>query len=371
MKFVLPQKYIDDKLVNVQTSDDGLRIFNYTHICQFERAWDDVTLQCRGLVVDGDDNIVARPFRKFFNMGEQDQPFLWPPDQVYEKLDGSLGIIFFYKGELRCATRGSFNSDQAKKAVEIMMSRYKQSSIDFLRTFPELTHMFEIIYPENKIVVDYGAQEDLVYLGSVHTDTGEDVGLVPGIKEVFPTVLEHDLTSLEKLMAQDQTNREGFVIRFNDGYRLKIKFEEYKRLHRIMTDTSNIAIWECMRDGKSVKQLLENVPDEFYAWVKSVTKELGKKYEELHKQTEEAYDTIIRVTEVQNPVFGKEKLTVADIDVVKRALKKKVLEGFDLFPDVRVFLLMKYSGEDPARIRHEMWNKLRPVFSKPFSDKDV
>lgn len=370
MKFVLPQKYIDEDLVSVQTSEDGLRVFNYTHTCQFARAWDDITMQCRGLVVDQDDNIVARPFKKFFNLGEGEQTFSWPPDQVYEKVDGSLGIFFVHQGIPRLATRGSLGSDQAKRGMEIMLARYKQQSRDVLMTFSSFTHLFEIIYPANKIVVDYGKQEDLVYLGSVNTETGEDVGLISSLKEVFPTVLEHDVTSLDQLMAQDQTNREGFVLRFNDGFRLKVKFEEYKRLHRIVTETSNISIWEHMRDGHSLKQLIENVPDEFYKYVKSVTTDLGAKYESLFRKTEEAYKKVTEAAEVANPIVGKERITIADLDLVKRAMKKQVLMGFDGYTDVRDFLLMKYKGQDPARIRHEMWDKIRPKFSKPFSNDE-
>ena len=47
-----------------------LTIWNYTEKVQYESLWDDITLQCRGLVTDTEGNIVARPFRKFFNMEE-------------------------------------------------------------------------------------------------------------------------------------------------------------------------------------------------------------------------------------------------------------------------------------------------------------
>lgn len=304
MKFVLPQKYIDEDLVNVQTSEDGLRVFNYTHTCQFARAWDDITMQCRGLVVDQDDNIVARPFKKFFNLGEGKQTFSWPPDQVYEKVDGSLGIFFVHQGIPRLATRGSLGSDQAKRGMEIMLARYKQQSRDVLMTFSSFTHLFEIIYPANKIVVDYGKQEDLVYLGSVNTETGEDVGLISSLKEVFPTVLEHDVTSLDELMAQDQTNREGFVLRFNDGFRLKVKFEEYKRLHRIVTGVSAKTIWEMLSSGEGIASIIDHVPDEFFQFVKNTEYELLKKFDGIKTEAE------MIVSELKGKVTRREQAEV-------------------------------------------------------------
>ncbi len=47
-----------------------LLIHNYTQSCQFEKAWNDLTVMCRGLITDLDGLIVARPFRKFFNLAE-------------------------------------------------------------------------------------------------------------------------------------------------------------------------------------------------------------------------------------------------------------------------------------------------------------
>ena len=45
-----------------------LTIYNYSQATQYEAHWDEVTLQCRGLVVDDMGTIVARPFKKFFNI---------------------------------------------------------------------------------------------------------------------------------------------------------------------------------------------------------------------------------------------------------------------------------------------------------------
>ena len=52
-----------------------LSIYNYSRKTQYDGKWDDVTLQCRGLIVDkSTGKILVRPFKKFFN---------------YEELEGS------------------------------------------------------------------------------------------------------------------------------------------------------------------------------------------------------------------------------------------------------------------------------------------
>ena len=88
---MIAAKYISEK----KHPDADLYIYNYTQKAQFERFWNETTMQCRGLILDGQRKIVARPFKKFFNYGEHET--LSIPDgpfKVYEKMDGSLGILY-------------------------------------------------------------------------------------------------------------------------------------------------------------------------------------------------------------------------------------------------------------------------------------
>jgi len=89
-----------------------LTIWNYSQTTQFEKKWDEITLMCRGLVTDDKGNIVARPFSKFFNI-EEDRHKATDEFDVYEKMDGSLGIMFNYESTWIFASRGSFTSDQS------------------------------------------------------------------------------------------------------------------------------------------------------------------------------------------------------------------------------------------------------------------
>jgi RNA ligase len=43
---------------------EDLWIYNYTAKCQYERIWCDITLSCRGRIIDKDGQVVAVPFRK-------------------------------------------------------------------------------------------------------------------------------------------------------------------------------------------------------------------------------------------------------------------------------------------------------------------
>jgi RNA ligase len=133
-------KYHEEGLVYKQVHPTlPLTIWNYSEKVQYEGLWDEITLQTRGLVTDDEGNIVARPFKKFFNL-EEGKHTPTEEFEVYEKMDGSLLIVFWYEGKWIVATRGSFTSDQAIKGVELL----KKYNTDIM--FRHLTYCFEIIY---------------------------------------------------------------------------------------------------------------------------------------------------------------------------------------------------------------------------------
>jgi RNA ligase len=117
-----------------------LLIWNYTVKCQYERAWDEVTMQARGLITLPNGEIIAKPFKKFLNLDEHQGDLPLEPFEVYEKYDGSLGIVFFYDGTWQIATRGSFESEQAKEGKKIL------DTLDTSVLDKEYTYLFEIIY---------------------------------------------------------------------------------------------------------------------------------------------------------------------------------------------------------------------------------
>ena len=264
-----------------------LTIWNYTEKVQYESLWDEVTLATRGLVTDSSGRVVARPFSKFFNLEEgKHQPT--QEFEVFEKMDGSLGIVFVWEGQVVYATRGSFASDQAKW-MATWGDRYNFSNI----LVEGYTYLFEIIYPENMIVVNYGGESRLVLLGVIKTDTGEetswtDLSLVDG----WDLVKRYDgISDYTLLKGMVESNREGFVVRFSNGDRVKIKGEEYLRLHRIMTNLSTTAIWEVLSNGGDILSTLTDVPDEFYDKIHQYSKELMDKYTKL----EDEYHFIFKI----------------------------------------------------------------------------
>lgn len=236
-------------------------IYNYTATTQFSWEWNDVTMNCRGLVLDSEGYILARSFPKFFSYEQLEGNLPSGNYTVYEKLDGSMLIAFLYNGELITATRGSFESDQAISA---------RKYLDGHLLFEGYSYIFEYIAKDNRIVVDYGNFEGLVSLGAVALD-GK---IIPPHKikwtygKEFRLPLVFNFSNLEDILKFEKNNFEGFVLWYKSGEMVKFKTEEYKKLHKVMTGLNERHIWEALKDNK-FEELLDLVPDEMYDWVQS------------------------------------------------------------------------------------------------------
>jgi RNA ligase len=294
------EQYHKDGLLQKQIHPTlDLTIWNYSPKVQYERLWDEITVQCRGLVTNSKGEIVARPFTKFFNY-EELTPEEIPNEyfDVYEKMDGSLGILFNYQGEWVLSTRGSFTSPQSIVGFEIL-KKYKYKYLP-----SDCTYLFEIIYPENRIVVDYGFEKKLVLLAVIQTNTGEEYNIHNQDYESlgFKTVTLYKTwgEGYDILKKEISKDKEGYVIRFKNGFRMKIKGEEYVRLHRIITNISNRDIWEYLKDGRPLDDILDKVPDEFYDWVKQTKEELLTQFETLDKEYQWIFKIINRVHGIEN-----------------------------------------------------------------------
>lgn len=212
-----------------------LTVYNYTSRCAYDGLWDEVTLKCRGLVLDDKGNVVARPFPKFFNLGEHIPEYVpWHlPYTVTEKLDGSLLIAFLYAGEVVTCTRGSFTSPQSLKGRELLGD---------CALVEGYTYLFEVIYPDNAIVCDYGGRESATLLAVIETATEREM------PRDFATGFEW-VKNLPRLPDTVPDEEEGYVLRFSNGLRIKIKGEEYNRRLRERSRLSRRSILDHNRAG--------------------------------------------------------------------------------------------------------------------------
>lgn len=277
------QDEIDNGYINIHyhPEDRNIVILNYTEQTTFEKHWNNETMSARGLILDLTDakdngiiNILATPFKKFPNYGSNeivgyeddiDQNHI---ESITEKMDGSLGISYIFKGELRFATKGSFVSDQALRATEMWHTKYREANEKYkeLCMKSQPTILVEIIYPENRVVVDYKGEEKLVLLGVTNGDVDVKYSIVKGLGDYFrlpvtPTY-QYSINQLLSMKKTISANEEGWIVRFSNGKRLKIKGDEYLQVHRIKHGMSEKAKFKAWADG-SLLEYIMMLPEEF------------------------------------------------------------------------------------------------------------
>jgi RNA ligase len=374
-----------------------LVIFNYTEVAAYERVWNPVTETCRGLIVrvrqyEYDGEIVARPFRKFFNYGEPYSPVI-PLDagvHVYDKMDGSLGILYpTAPGQYAIATRGSFTSDQARHATRVWQTKYAH----VFQPKSGITMLFEIIYPANRIVCDYGDMDDLVLLGAVeHTygtsfdpDESEAFGFWPG-----PVAQAFHYDSLRAaLEASPRPGAEGYVVRrWHSEDRLKLKQDDYVALHRIITNCTARRIWEYAAvfaslsvapEGKTTEFLVRRLmlspdritqvlavganwldnfkkgtPEEFWGWVSDRVSDFQHRREERLAALKRALYGALDEAFLPRAVIGSpSREEAATFAAAARNL-----------PDFHLLMTMLRGNE----IETAIWRELRPEHELPYRD---
>lgn len=334
-----------------------LSIYNYTRKVQYEKLWDNITKSCRGLVLDNQGNVIAKTFDKFFNF-EEHSPQEIPNEEfeVYEKLDGSLGILFWYQGKWILASKGSFTSTQSVKGKQILSEKYDVEPIP-----KGYATLVEIIYPENRIVCDYGDDEVLVVLSMISNATGKelDYDSMLKINEVtgLPVIKKYDgIQDYKTLKSSISKDREGYVIKFRSGLRVKIKGEDYVYLHRLLTEFSNVDIWEYLKDKKDLSTLLDKVPDEFDSWVKSTVKDLNYGCYQLRERAGKLHDGFR---------YGKYG------DVNPEPSKKEFAEFVMKQQEVLHGVMFAMWDNNNEKVDDLIWKIVKPSYSKPFWKKEI
>lgn len=333
-------------------------------------------MACRGLILADDGTVIARPFPKFFNLGEMQRGDVTfsKPYKVQEKMDGSLGILYRdpHMG-LRLATRGSFTSDQAYYGTNILAKKYPD-----LKPEEGWTWLFEIIYPANRIVVDYKGMTDLVLLAIVNNETGTEVVLDDSatpilLSQVYgwhgPIVQFHPHVDAEgqRIKPREYLNhygvndgsQEGFVFMFDwpkgKRTRVKVKLEEYVKLHKIRTNISTKSIWEWLRDGKDLPALLDELPDDTREWAEQIADDLVKEFVFIKEQIWEQYNQLDKTMSLygwdrKNPAYRSE--------FAKRAKSTR-------WPN-EMFMLLEDKNINPG-----IWRSIQPAYAQPFSDDEL
>lgn len=336
----------------------GASLYCYTQQCVYKKAWSKITRLARGLIIDHDmREIIALPFEKFFNIGEEIDTVPNLSFETFEKLDGSLIIIYWHNRRWNAATKGSLTSPQAQWA-QGQLDRMTNAQYNFR---PGNTWLCEAIYPTNKIVINYD-YEGLVLLGGYGRDGYEfsynALRMVANqtgwrianrwIAQGLSWLIEHTKTL--------PSSKEGFVLRFADGTRLKLKGDAYCRIHRMINGCTPLALWEAMMCGENLANMRRELPEEFWPDFDKITMTLGLRIATFVHQVTTAADSVEDLTDKELGQTIKSRFNGQWAKFVFQERKTRKRD--------EPFLPSCKPGEPVPMIRRAIFNVFRPTANK-------
>lgn len=373
----LIEQYIEKRILTSRKHPtEPLTILKYDRECQYSKLWDDITTICRGIIVDDEYNILYRPFSKFFNYEEiidvnNTNEFLQQthsqlinnikenvPFKITEKLDGSCGILYFIDDIPFITTMKSFDSKQAIEGTKILNEIYPSLSKNDINE--SITYIFEIIYKENRIVCDYTDMRNLILIGQIETDTGKEVY---DTNHPFTSVELSNFKSINELKsyvnANEYSNSEGFVATFDDGLKMKFKYEEYFRIHKIISTLNEKSLWEELVLKKTIQEILNNIPDNYQEWSKDVLEDLCYKFHNILIENIKAHLSII--TEIHSSKIACNKYTLYGLAEHK---KKYAQHAINKYSKEFVYSSILFCMYDMKKCDRIIWSILKPKKEK-------
>lgn len=350
--------------------------FKYTTNTVYSGDWNPVTLYARGIVFDKDTGkVLAYPFEKFFNFGElvDDQSNLTKLAhdviahqgydnllrdistqrfRVMDKLDGSLGIMFWTGKTWLIKTAGSFVSEQA-----LWANKWAADNIDVTKLDKNCTYMFEIIYDEDVHPIQYDF-EGLVLLGINDNTTMKEKPFTDIVHTAFELKINHaevleftDFDEVVKYAKALPNAKEGVVVTFDNGFKVKIKGAEFLALQRLFHYLSPAVIWEsfdwenaessCDIAAQYAEDFIKNIPEELTD-LKEVATQISEKF-------------FMNMTEVFN--YGQQLR--ADYPIRKEAYEALCKSSCkkELYAAV---LLYYTNGKENSKIREAIYRTVKP-----------
>ena len=236
----------------------------------------DIVKEARGLILEDKTwKVICYPFNKFFNFGEEYADNIdWESAVVETKEDGSLIKIYFYNDEWKIATNGTIDAEDAelqsgpyKNFRQLFDAAAEKCHFDFSKLNRYFTYCCEIC-SEFNIIICPQSEIRLIHIGTRNNRTFQEVEADIGI----PHPQRYALSSLEDCIAMAKTfdfTKEGFVVKDKNYNRIKVKSEDYVRVHRLANNGS-------MTEERAIELIRENELDEFFTYFPHYKEYIGR-----------------------------------------------------------------------------------------------
>ena len=153
------------------------------------------------------------------------------------------------------------------------------------------------------------------------------------------------------------TEAEGYVIRFSNGTRCKIKLGDYLRLHKVLTGCTERTIWEVVSQGEDLYRYLENVPDEFRDWVLMVSGLLIEQHGNFMWDVKYCFSSILSQMDYDEDHLPLDR--EGRKEFARRAKENP-------WATSELFLLL---DQNEKKLEEAAWKRFRPEALKPFTSE--
>lgn len=219
---------------------------------------------------------------------------------------------------------------QVDIATALLHSQYLTSKLN-----AAVTYTFEIIHPNNRVILDYGARAELVMLAAFHIDGSEIFPLPPEVQECgfspARTYSGEEFAALDDLKKLEWNKAEGFVVRFSDGGRLKIKFAAYLMAHRAVSNTCVGTLIRAFASGCQIEELASSsfLPDEYAPWVRQTWQAFASEVAESLSCANEVHARLAREADGNRGLYAKNAKAEKDVKALFLLLDGKPQEDVE------------------------------------------
>lgn len=292
---------------------------------------------CRGIILDKADNykVVAYPYRKFFNLEEGYAAKInWANAVVFDKEDGSLITLWYYKGEWRLSTSGTIDADTTSNGAEYtfaelvwntVASMYGSKEAFLAKLNPEYNYMFELCTPWNIVVAQHQVSR-LVLHGVRDMNTWKELH-IHNFDLVQAKVYDlKDEADIRATFEGKSWQEEGYIVMDKHTMeRVKIKNPAYVSVHHVKSGVSPYEIVNVIKTNEIdefcvyFKERTDFIHKLNYTWI-ALQNMLEHKWKTVLK--EGAYETqkdfaLAMMKEVDKPfhgiMFNMKKGTITNI----------------------------------------------------------
>jgi hypothetical protein len=309
MKVSLP---IEEGYFNI-TPDEFCGLYCWLITPERDAKWNKNNLFYRSLIVDREGNVLSSGFPKFFNYEEKPDCYPDPKNfndwKIEDKIDGSLLIADYVNDQFSMRTRGtvSYSSQKNAEDFELLPKKYPKV-IEFLKENTHISLLFEIVTPNNVIVVR-SKQIDFYLIGAINkngmcvvsssdlTDIWRKIGEV-STPQSYNFLDTNDLSKISECI-KHWKGKEGIVLSYNNGQnRIKLKSDWYCFIHRVksqLSSTKNLIDFYIEKEMPSYDEFYKTIETEFDFEIAVQLKEELEKICEAGEKAKKYIDHILEV----------------------------------------------------------------------------